>query len=275
VEVDVNYFDFVSDAMYTLLNSKGAFFESTGLSLFRSFMLIQLVWIGIQGALSSAQGGPGFSFARFFAFLQESLIVYTMLAFYSTPIPGLGISFTRLILDQATALVQQLDQSTIQNVLHDLDRVETALPAAAAYEVITGLRFLTIALCIVIAEAATLFVVMFGYVATAVLVLLGPIMIPFKIFPQMDWMFWGWLRSFIQYAFYQVVAAAYIYIFGNFLTQVVAPRTNPFSTEELAYLFVPILMALVTFILGIFKIPSLVFSLFSGRSGDYILPWWK
>ena len=71
--------------------------------------------------------------------------------------------------------------------------------------------------CIAVAQAVTLFVVMYGYVATAVILLLGPVFIPLKILPQMEWMFWGWLRAFLQYAFYQLVATAYVFVFGQFL----------------------------------------------------------
>ena len=48
--------------------------------------------------------------------------------------------------------------------------------------------------------------------------LLGLFFIPFFIVPQLDWLFWGWFKCFLQYSFYQVVAAAVIYIIGNILT---------------------------------------------------------
>src|SRR5260370_8251574 len=48
--------------------------------------------------------------------------------------------------------------------------------------------------------------------ATAVCILLGPVFIPSFIVPQLDWLFWGWLKAFIQYSFYQVLAAGVLYI---------------------------------------------------------------
>jgi type IV secretory pathway VirB6-like protein len=203
------------------------------------------------------------------------LLVYAMLAFYTIPIPGIGISFTHLILDQATAMITQLDQARVQEIIQTLDGVETNLPYPSPYELLAILRFMILMLCILAAQAVTLYVVMFGYVATAVLILLGPVFIPFKIVPKMDWLFWGWFRAFIQYAFYQVVASAYVFIFGDFLLQFFGAKTTPVSTEDLGYLFVPMVLTLVTFILGTIKVPALTFSLFSGRSGDYIFLRWR
>ena len=61
-------------------------------------------------------------------------------------------------------------------------------------------------------------VIAFGIIATAVCVLLGPIFIPFFIVPQLDWLFWGWFKCFLQYSFYhQLSPSAVVYIIGNIL----------------------------------------------------------
>ncbi len=270
-----DYFSFIFEGINKILNQHANFFESMGMDLFRSFGLILISWFGIQSALSSAEGGPGFSWSRFVLIVQELVLIYTMLAFYTVPIPGLGISFTHLILDQATAMTSQLNQVRVQEIIETLNVVETNLPYPSPYELLAILRFIILLGCIMVAQAVTLYVIMFGYVATAVLVLLGPVFIPFLIVPKMDWLFWGWFRAFIQFAFYQVVASAYIFIFGDFLLQFFAPEARPLSAEEFGYLFVPMVLTLITFILGTIKVPSLTFSLFSGRSGDYVFLRWR
>lgn len=270
-----DYFAFIFEGINKLLGQHASFFETTGLSLFRSFALILLSWSGIQSALSSAEGGSGFSWSRFAALVQELILVYVMLAFYTVPIPGLGISFTHLILDQAQALVTQLNHARAQEIIETLDVVESNIPYPTPYEIAAIFRFFILLACILAAQAVTLYVIMFGYVATAVLVLLGPIFIPFKIVPKMDWLFWGWLRAFLQFAFYQVVASAYVFIFGDFLLRFLGANNNALSTGDVAYMFVPLVLMLVTFTLGTIKVPALTFSLFSGRSGDYIFLRWR
>ena len=246
-----------------------------GLTLFRAFVLILLSLFGIQSALNSASGGEGFNWAKFMSLLQELLLVYVMLAFYTVPIPALGISFTHLVLDQVQSMTATLNLTSVQGIVEILHGVETNLPYPSPWEIMDIARFLLLILAVIAAQAATLFVIMFGYVATAVIMLLGPLFIPFKVVPEMEWMFWGWLRSFIQFAFYQLIAAAYVFIFGGFLQQILGAQNTPLSGSDVAYLFVPLLLTLVTFVLGIIKVPALTFSIFSGRSGDYIFPWWK
>lgn len=270
-----DYFSFVFDGINKILSQHSNFFESMGMELFQGFAMILLCWFGIQSALSSAAGGEGFPWGRFVAFCQELLLVHTMLAFYTVPIPGLGISFTHLILDQVSAMVAKLDQTRVQEIIETLNVVESNIPYPAPYEVLAIIRFFILILCVLAAQAVTLYVVMYGYVATAVLLLLGPVFIPFKIVPQMDWLFWGWFRAFIQFAFYQLVASAYVFIFGDFLMQFFGARSAPMSSADLGYLFVPMVLTLVTFILGTIKIPALTFSLFSGRSGDYVFLRWR
>ena len=65
----------------------------------------------------------------------------------------------------------------------------------------------------------------FGWIATAIAVLVGPVFIPFFIVPQLDWLFWGWLKAFLQYAFYQVIAQAFVFVFGNLLLHFLGPST--------------------------------------------------
>ena len=72
----------------------------------------------------------------------------------------------------------------------------------------------------------------FGYVAAAIAVLLGPIFIPFFIVPHMEWLFWGWLKAFVQYAFYPVVANAYLFVFGNLLIHFVDSHPPPTTARR-------------------------------------------
>jgi len=134
------------------------------------------------------------------------------------------------------------------------------------------IRYTIVIVCLIAAEAAIFAVIAFGYVATAIAVLLGPVFIPFYIVPQMEWLFWGWLKAFVQYAFYPVVANAYLFVFGNLLIHFVDSHPAPYDGATILVLFVPLLLLLVSFTYGILKIPSLVNSLFTGRSGESAVP---
>jgi hypothetical protein len=271
-----DYFSFVFGAINQLLDQQAGLFEAMGMNLFRAFAVIMISWFGMQSALSSASGGAGFNWARFAGFLQELLLVYTMLAFYTLPIPGLGVSFTHLILDQVQYMVGKLDQTSVQGLLESLNNLESSLPPPMPLAILEVIRFFVLDICIVAAGAATLYITMFGYVATAVIMLLGPVFIPFKILPQLDWLFWGWFRAFLQYASYQMIASAYVFVFGQFLMRILGAQAGgAMSSSDVAVLFVPLVLTLVTFVLGTIKVPALTNAIFSGRAGDYVTLFWR
>src|SRR5579883_1876571 len=112
-----DYFSFIFEAVNKILNERASFFEQEGLTLFRHIAVILVSLFGVQSALSAAEGGIGFSWPRFMALFQELLLVYTMLTFYTVPIPVIGVSVTHLVLDQVQYLTAQLDQGMIQEVM--------------------------------------------------------------------------------------------------------------------------------------------------------------
>jgi hypothetical protein len=271
-----DYFSFVFAAINRLLGQQAGLFEAMGMNLFRALAAILISWFGVQSALSSASGGGGFNWPKFAALVQELLVCYVMLAFYTVPIPGFGVSFTHLILDQVQNMVGTLDQTSVQGLLESLNGLESNLPPPSPLAILEIVRFFVLVVCIAAAQAVTLYVVMYGYVATAVIMLLGPVFIPFKIVPQMEWMFWGWFRAFLQYSFYQLIASAYVFVFGQFLMQILGVQAGgAVSSTDLGFLFIPLVLTLVTFVLGTLKVPALTNAIFSGRAGDYVMLGWR
>jgi hypothetical protein len=134
------------------------------------------------------------------------------------------------------------------------------------------LRYTITVIAILVAQASSFMVIAFGYIAAAVSVMLGPIFIPFFIVPKLEWLFWGWLKSLVQYAFYPVVANAYIFVFGQLLIHFVDSHPPPYDGAALAVFFLPLLFLLIAFSWGVLLIPSLVNSLFAGRSGESAVP---
>jgi hypothetical protein len=260
-----------------LMTEHAAMFESMGNNMFRAFATILIVWFGVKSALASAGGGhgPGFHFDHFASFLMTIAFGFGMITFYSRPIPGFGISFYHLFIDQGLDLANQLNHSLVQEIWDRLTGLYWGMETPAltiALNVLEILRYLVTVLCLLAAQAAVFIVIAFGYVAAAIAVLLGPIFIPFFIVPHMEWLFWGWLKSLIQYAFYPVVANAYLYVFGNLLIHFIDAHPAPYDGATLLVLFFPLVLLLIAFTYGIIKIPSLVNSLFTGRSGEFTWP---
>jgi len=260
-----------------LMTQHASLFQSMGYNMFRGFATILIVWFGIKSALASAGAGhgPAFHFDHFASLLMTIAFGFGMITFYSQPIPGFGVSFYHLIIDQGLDLSNQLNHSLVQEIWDRLTGLYWGMETPAltiALNVLEILRYLITILCLVAAQAAVFVVIAFGYVAAAIAVLLGPIFIPFFIVPHMEWLFWGWLKALIQYAFYPVVANAYLYVFGNLLIHFIDAHPAPYDGATLLVLFFPLVLLLIAFTYGILKIPSLVNSLFTGRSGEFTWP---
>jgi hypothetical protein len=263
-------FVFLSD----LMTSHAALFQALGLHLFRGFAVILLAWFGIKSALASASGHAGFQLDRFASLVLTIAFGYAMITYYANPIPVIGISFYRLITDQGANLAKQIELATIQDVKQRLDSMYLSLESptmifASALEI---LHFVILVLGIALAEAAAFAVIAFGYIASAIAVLVGPVFIPFFIVPQMEWLFWNWLKALFQYAFYPVIANAYVFVMGSMLNHFVDSHPPPYDSGGMALLFLPLVFLLFAFTYGVLKIPSLVNSIFSGRSGESVIP---
>src|SRR5499427_8373267 len=257
-ETWADFFSFLS----TLMTAHASMFETLGTNLFRGFAVILIVWFGVKSALASASGGhSGFHFERFASLLMTIAFGDAMITYYSHPLPGLGFSFYHLIVDQGTNLANELNHGIVTEVTARLNSIyyETEQPGLSlAINILEVLRYEITVIALEAAQIAVFVVIAFGYVASAVAVMLGPIFIPFFIVPKLEWLFWGWLRCFLQYAFYEVVAAAVVYIIGNLIIGVLTLQgTGTISTLQLIGWFPVLLITFVASIYVLLKVPAL------------------
>lgn len=260
-----------------LMTEHASLFETMGSHMFRGFAVILIVWFGVKTALASAGSGvtPAFHFDHFASLLITIAFGFGMITYYSQPLPGIGLSFYHLIVDQGLTLANQLNDSLVQEIWDRLTGLYWGMETPAltiALNIMEIIRYAVTVLCLLAAQAAVFGVIAFGYVAAAVAVMVGPIFIPFFIVPHMEWLFWGWLRALMQYAFYPVVANAYLFVFGNMLVHFVDSHPPPYDGAAMAVFFFPLVLMLIGFTYGILQIPSLVNAIFTGRSGESALP---
>jgi type IV secretory pathway VirB6-like protein len=95
----------------------------------------------------------------------------------------------------------------------------------------------------------------------------GPIMIPFLAFDKLAFLFWGWLRAFIGFCFYKVVAAAVLSVLGNLLSHYYMTMPS-FADPGMMVKQLPLLILLTLInIYVLFQVPHLTMSIFSGSTG--------
>jgi len=264
----MDYLQFIFHAINTLLTQNLGFFDAMGQNLFRAFATILVVWYGVKSALSSAGGRHFLQFDHFASLLLTISFGFGMVNYYSNPIPGIGTSFHNLVTDESEFLANKINQTELQTVEERIADFEVRMDAPSVTDLLGTLMYAVIVILLAAAQAVAIVVIAFGFIATAVCILVGPLFVPFFIVPKMEWLFWGWFRCFIQYAFYQVIAAAVVYVIANLILGIMDLQPQgTISTVQLMEAFPVLFITFLASIYALLKIPALTNHIFSGTSG--------
>jgi len=245
--------------------------DAIGLHIVLSLATIMMVWFGVQEALASAQGGPGFNMAKFLNFFMLISFAYMFVKYYDSSIPGIGYSLKGFISQGTTSLAQTIGQDGIQSMFQSIDAalaksgpgmaMFTAPYMLFAYAITQiGLSVLSAIIAVILA---------YGAIAGTIIGILGPIFIPFLIIEKLEFLFWGWFKAYLSFAFYKVVAAATMSVLGHLFISYYATLTD-FSNPLTLIKNLPFLIMLVVVnVFLILKIPAITASIFSGSSSGH------
>ena len=199
-----------------------------GWKLWLGLTLIVIVWKGV-GIMFSGTFDMGDVIRTIFGLA----IPATMLYYYSTPLPGTTQTFPRIVVaqggwiqerlvtDAAKAAPAELSaaiqtqsekisadwrEAQIWDLLFSTGDLIWTLFVGTAITVFT-LLFLALLWCITMAQ------VIWAQIAIAILIVLGPILIPWLVFEPMAFLFWGWFKGLIVYSLYGAVAGAIMSVF--------------------------------------------------------------
>ena len=193
--------------------------DGLGLHMVIALATIMLVWFGVQEALASAQGGPGFSIAKFLSFFMLITFAYCFVKFYDSSIPGIGYSLKGFISSGTSSLVDYIGNDStqeVQNTIHiALGKIGSLSPSFT--EPYTLLCSYTVQLVLTVLTGLIAVIIAYGAIGATVIGLLGPVFIPWMVFDKTDFLFWGWLKAFLGFEFYKVVAAATLSIVSHLL----------------------------------------------------------
>ncbi len=267
--MQLNLLPTIQQAIASLLTVYEPEFLRFGYSLFLSFATILIVWQGVKMMFShDSLGDSMFEFAKLLMLISFG---YSFIAFYEAPLPGIGVSFSNLITDQTAYFQSVLEARAFDNIYRHFDDLSEHFLQPDAWSILANLIYWTMLLLIALAKGLSLAVIAFGLIASAVCGLLGPIFVPFFIVPKLEWLFWGWLKAFIQYSFVPVVAIAFLMIFEQFVYRYVTTLPPTITSAEYGVYGLQAVAVVVTFCIGIALVPSLTSSIFSGQGGQSIL----
>src|ERR1039458_6708286 len=187
-----------------------------------------------------------------------------------------GYSFKNLIGAETTYLTNAIGTGATDTVMNTIDQDLALFDTGSGYNLITQpIVFFCLMIYVgmfIILECAFTWVIAYGAIATTVVGLFGPLFIPFLLVPKLEWLFWGWFRAYLGFAFYKVVAAAVASVVASVLVNYLSPGSQFYQQMQAPtqlWAALPIVaVVLVTCIFAIFKVPAITASIFSGTVGS-------
>src|ERR1700724_1350675 len=114
-------FEFIAQGCQSLAATAAPSITAMGIHMVLALATIMLVWFGVQEALASAHGGPGFSMGRFLNLFMLLTFAYVMVNYYDSSIPGLGFSIKGLIDGGTINLVTRIGSDGSNTMLNEIN----------------------------------------------------------------------------------------------------------------------------------------------------------
>ena len=263
-------FQIISQGCQSLAAATAPSVSAMGIHIVIALATMMLVWFGVQEAVASFEGGPGFSMGKFLNLFMLLTFAYAMVNYYDSSIPGLGFSIKGFIDGGTANLVNIIGADGSTTILKEIHAASSKTGPSILSSLMSpyyAIVYFAVQLLLGIMAAVVSAILAYGAIASTIIGLLGPIFIPFLVFDKLDWLFWGWLKSYLGFSFYKVVAAAAMNVLAQVLTNYYIQLGQSFSDPSLLVETLPLLILLVLVnVYILFKIPAMTQSLFSGHT---------
>jgi hypothetical protein len=269
----MSLFQFIAQACQSLAATVAPSITAMGIHIVLALATIVMIWFGVQEALASAHGEAGFSMGRFLNLFMLLTFAYVMVNYYDSSIPGLGFSIKGFIDGGTINLVNLIGSDGSNTMLNEINAASSKTGPGLLNTMMSpyyAIVYFVVQFLLALLAAIVSAIVAYGAIAATIIGLLGPIFIPFLVFDKLDWLFWGWLKAYLGFSFYKVVAAATLNVLSHVLTNYYLQLGQSLSDPSLIVQTLPLLVLLVLVnIYILFKIPTMTHTLFTGGTGGH------
>src|ERR1700680_3431171 len=266
-------FENIAQACQSLAATAAPSITAMGIHIVIALATIMMVWFGVQEALASAHGEAGFSMGRFLNLFMLLTFAYAMVNYYDTSIPGVGFSIKGFIDGGTINLVNLIGSDGSTTMLSEIHAASSKTGPGLLNTMMSpyyAIVYFVVQFLLALLAAIVSAIVAYGAIAATIIGVLGPIFIPFLVVDQLDWLFWGWLKAYLGFSFYRVVAAATLIVLAHVLKNHYIQLGQSVSDPSTIVQTLPLLVLLVLVnIYILFKIPTMTHSLFSGGIGGH------
>ena len=213
--------------------------------------------------------GPRCLFRRLYmqTFVKELgtiLVVGSLLTFYTSPLPGAGVGFSHLITDEAKYLSDRLESNSTTAAMvqlnQSLSKVEQPVPGWSRRSAIccSAFWYFFIQFLLGFEKLTLIGVLAVAYVALGVVVLVGPLFIPWLMFPGLEFLAWGWFKAYLQYCFYLVVAAAVTFLNATVMLEFFDVHPLPWTVKDTPGFAIELLVVVGINVYVVLQVPDLL-----------------
>ena len=279
--------DFIDEVLTELIGRGAPEFHAAGEAIWTGLATVMIVWTGLKMAFSG-----DYDMWEIIQLVIGLGIPRTMLEFYGDPIPGSGgRSFPEIITAQGTWAMDvfigdswlDLQQTLLPSFSAVFTQITDSIRSFGYVDVFTkGISFLVASLfgSVFMALMLVLLLAMFcllmaqviwAQIALAIAIMIGPILIPWMVFPPMAFLFWGWLRTMLVYTFYGVIAGAIFNVFINvglgFVNRLLTAALTFEDLSGVIYWYLILWPLIIAGLLAALKVGELAQLLVSGGGG--------
>jgi type IV secretory pathway VirB6-like protein len=208
---------------------------------------------------------------KFLSFFMLITFAYVMVKFYDNSIPGIGYSLKGFINGGAQSLVTVIGKDSVTTIFNTLHQAEKPLGGAIPKALLSpyyALVYFVVQLIISLLSASIVAILAYAAIGMTVIGLVGPVFIPFLVLDKLDFLFWGWLKAFVGFAFFKVIAAATLSVLSHLYTSYLSTLFSLDPVTMVTHLPGLIILVLVNVFI-LFKIPAMTMTLFSGSHGGH------
>ncbi len=263
-----NFESLLTQVLNGIVGTSGPLLLTTGNSLWTGLAAVLVVWTGVQIAMSGT-----FSPMQIIKLIIGLWIPWVMLHFYENPLPFPADAYTfptmiveggNWLMDMFLVDILTATRTELSNMVNlHLTRITDAWEgfqvldlitsgSAAAMTLFTGIGMMLFTmLMLILLYCITYAQVIWAQLAVAILVLLGPLFIPWLLFEPMAFLFWGWFRSLIVFSLYGALAGAVLRVFMGVTLGYVTTYSNAVINFDLVTMGGWVLIILPLFVAGI------------------------
>jgi hypothetical protein len=256
-----NFFTYIYNALLVLFNQDGPVLLNMGTSWLPIASAITILVASTQVVL----GMEGLGIYK--RVLLRIGVGYLMMQGYSRPVIN-GHSLVGTITVGARDISNTIEAGSNQKLQDKLNTAYVRLERPSLMNWVGFTYYFGVVLGIAFVQLILLYVVGFGILAMGVCTVLGPLAIDCFVLVGAEWLWTGWLRSFIQYSLYQVVASSVVLCVTLVLTGFFDANPGPYTLADIERMFILFGEALGFASFSLLRVPSLTNSITSGRSGE-------